>query len=223
MTKELQPKRRRRWWRWLAAGFAGVVVMIVVLGLAFEWGWFDTPVRDLVVRRLSQLTGGEVEMQRFHFDLFTLRANLEGIPIRRKEPSGTPPLFHADSMTAGIQVDSFWNKKFSLRDLRAVHPAVHVRFNGDGSSNLPVLKPPKAGAKPLRERLFEFAIHHLELDDGSLLYNDVRVPLVAQGDNFNFAIDLGHAAGGSPMYVGKLTWQEFTLVARRYLPLGSDR
>jgi len=196
--------------------------MIVVLGLAFEWGWFDTPVRDLVVRRLSQLTGGEVEMQRFHFDLFTLRVNLEGITIRGKEPSGTPPLFHADSMTAGIQVDSFWNKKFSLRDLRAVHPAVHVRFNGDGSSNLPVLKPPKAGAKPLRERLFEFAIHHLELDDGSLLYNDVRVPLVAQGDNFNFAIDLGHAAGGSPMYVGKLTWQEFTLVARRYLPMASD-
>ena len=138
-----KPKRARRWLRWLAAGLAGFVLVVVALGFAFQWGWFDTPVRNLVVRELAQLTGGEVEVSRFHFDLFTLRANLEGITIRGKEPSGTPPLFYADSITAIIQVDSFWDKKFSLRDLRAVHPTVHVRFNSDGSSNLPVLKPPK--------------------------------------------------------------------------------
>ncbi len=48
------------------------------------------------------------------------------------------------------------------------------------------------------------------------------MPLVAQGENFNFAIDWGHAGEGSPIYVGKLTWQQFTLVARRYLPMASD-
>jgi len=151
-----------------------------------------------------------------------LRADLKGLTIRGREPAGTPPLFHADSLIVGVQVDSFWGKKVSLRDVRVVRPAIHLRFNADGTSNLPILKPPKPESRPLRERLFEFAIHHLELDDGTLLYNDVRVPLVAQGDNLNFALDWGFTPAGAPLYVGKLTWQNFTLVARRYLPATSD-
>jgi translocation and assembly module TamB len=222
MNAETKPKRRRGWLRWLALVAAAFILLVGGLGLAFQWGWFDAPVRNLVVARLSQLTGGQVELTGFHFNLFTLRADLKGLTIHGREPAGTPPLFHADSLIVGIQVDSFWGKKVSLRDVRAVRPDIHLRFNADGSSNLPILKPPKPDSLPLRERLFEFAIHHLELDDGTLLYNDVRVPLVAQGDNFNFALDWGQTPAGAPLYAGKLSWQDFTLVARRYLPAASD-
>ena len=102
-------------------------MLLAGLGLAFQWGWFDAPVRHLVVAKLSQLTGGQVELAQFHFDLFTLRADLKGLTIHGREPAGTPPLFHADSLIVGVQMDSFWGKKFSLRDVRAVRPAIHLR------------------------------------------------------------------------------------------------
>jgi len=182
-------KRRHR----ILKSFAFLLTLFIFaaagLLLAYHLGWFDARIQQLIVSRIENSTGGKVELQRFHFDLFELRASLEGFTLHGREPEGTPPLFHADSLVAEIQIDSFWHKKISLLDLKIVHPQVHVRYNQDGSSNLPVLKPSQPGSKPLRVRVFEFAIHHLELDNGTLLYNDTRVPLAAEGSNVNFALD----------------------------------
>ena len=125
-------------------------------------------------------------------------------------------------MVAKIQIDSFWQKKVSLKDLRILKPEVHVRFNADGTSNIPSRQTPQTNGKPFRVRLFEFAIRHLELDEGTLLYNDAaHRKLVAEGDNFNFAMDWG-ASNGAPIYLGQLSWKQFTFAARRYLPTKAD-
>ncbi len=167
------------------------------------------------------MTGGHVELTHFHFAPFSLRVELQGLTVHGMEPAGTPPLFHTDYMVATIQIDSFWQKKVSLKDLRILKPEVHVRFNADGTSNIPPQRTPQTNGKPFRVRLFEFAIRHLELDEGTLLYNDVRAPLVAEGDNFNFAMDWG-AGNGAPIYLGQLSWKQFTFAARRYLPTKAD-
>lgn len=204
----------------------GVLIAIFIFAVAgllfsFQMGWFDSAIRNSIVTRIQDATGGTVELGKFHFDIYSLYVNFDGLTIHGREPEGTPPLFHADSIVAGIQIDSFWHKKVSLRELRISHPEIHVRFNEDGSSNLPALKPSAPGAKPFRARIFEFAIRHLQIENGTLLYNDTRTPVAAEGDRLNFVMDWSAPASG-PMYTGKLTWQDFTFTARRYLPAASD-
>jgi translocation and assembly module TamB len=222
---DLKAKRKRRWPRRIVKTLLSAAILLVLavaaLVIALAIGWFDAPMRNSVIGQIERVTGGRVELTHFHFAPFSLRVELQGLTVHGMEPDGTPPLFHTDYLVASIQVDSFWNKKVSLKDLRVLKPEVHVRFNADGTSNIPPPRTPQAVNKPFRARLFEFAIRHLELDEGTLLYNDVRAPLVAEGNDFNFAMDWVFAKG-APIYLGHLSWKQFTFAARRYLPTKAD-
>src|SRR5580704_11381931 len=124
MTEEQKPKPKRRW---LRRTFRTLMTLVIVLGVAaaigfavLKAGWFDDWIREAVVQRIAQVTGGKVELNRFHLALFDLRVELTGLTVHGREPEGTPPLFHADSLITAIQVDSLWHKKISLKELRIV-------------------------------------------------------------------------------------------------------
>ena len=84
----------------------------------------------------------------------------------------------------------------------------------------PGQKPVRPGKPPVQS-LFDLKIARLRLDDGEILWNDTRVPLAAEGGNFEFAMEYA-AEAGRPVYLGRMSWQKFTLAARRYLPFASD-
>ncbi len=212
---------KKRWKRalWFAAlaALAGVLALCAVMwtGLADRWA------RRAIVEQLEKMTGGRVELGRFHFEPFGLRATLGDLTIHGQEPEGTPPFFHVENLFVDIRPDSFWRRKISLNQVWLDRPAVHVRIEADGRSNVPIPKPihPR---RPWRERLFDLAIRHLRLDDGTLLFNDVRVPLVAEGGEFRLALDYNVPAEGKEFYLGQMSWQQMVLAARRYLPFPSD-
>src|SRR5580704_15130619 len=141
MSEEQKPKSKRRWPRRIVKTILALVIALVlaiVAGvIALAIGWFDAPMRNAVIGQIERVTGGRVELQHFHFAPFSLRVELQGLTVHGLEPDGTPPLFHTDWLVASIQVDSFWHKKVSLKDLRVLRPEVHVRFNADGTSNVP--------------------------------------------------------------------------------------
>src|SRR5580700_4597429 len=124
MSETPNPKRKRRWLRrivrivFLSAIIIGLAAAVFLAAL--EAGWFDGWIRDVVVQRIEQVTGGKVELKSFHFAPYAMRVELRGLTAHGSEPEGTPPLFHADLVAAAIQVDSFWHKKISLKELRIV-------------------------------------------------------------------------------------------------------
>ena len=59
------------------------------------------------------------------------------------------------------------------------------------------------------------------MDDGELLFNDREIPLIAQGDGMDLAVDYSDVLGRRT-YAGQFTWQRMELAARRYLPFASD-
>ncbi len=204
--------------------FVALVMLLVVLALRLVvWtGMADRWARNAIVGRVEKMTGGRVELKGFHFDPFRLRAELTDLTIHGLEPENTPPYFHADSVLVDIRVDSLLRRKISLNEVRLDRPAVHVRIEADGRSNVPAPKTKDLPSRPWRERIFEVVIRRLRLSDGYILFNDVRVPLVAEGDQFNFALDFNAPAGGKEFYLGQLSWQQMVLAARRYLPFPSD-
>jgi translocation and assembly module TamB len=225
MSGAPKPKRKRRFLRRvfkLTIGLA--ILLLVVIGAFFaalSLGWFDGIARESAIKRIGDMTGCRVELGALHLSGLGLHAELQGLTLHCKEPEGTPPFFHADTIVVSLQIDSYWNKTFSLKELKISHQEVHVLFNKDGTSNLPNPKTLTQNKRPLRERIFAIAVRHLELDHGTILFNDARVPLEAKGDNFSLAVDWGQS-GNAPMYAGKLAWERFTFAAGRYLPFAAD-
>jgi translocation and assembly module TamB len=199
----------------LSAAVGATLVLLIVRGVADEWA------RRKIVEQLEKATGARVELKDFRFGWRVLRARLDGLTLHGKEPEGTPPLFHADQLQVEIRVESFWGRKISLGRVEMSHFSAHVRAERDGSTNFPGPKVQAgAGALPV-QRVFDLKIANLQLGDGELLWNDVRVPIVAETRNFEFAMEYA-AEKGQPVYVGRVSAQNLEVAARRYLPFSSD-
>jgi len=155
------------------------------------------------------------------FDPWGLRVTVRNLTVHGREPGGTPPFFHTDGLEIALSVDSFWGRRVSLRSLELTRPVIHLRFERDGSNNAPLPRPRTQPGTPLRQRLFSLVVRRLRLVDGELLINDVRLPLVAQGERLDLAVDYSES-DGAPAYLGDLRWQQIELAARRYLPFRSD-
>ncbi len=195
--------------------FALALAYIAGNGLADRWA------RRTIVEELEKTTGARVELGNFHFGWRSLRARFDGLTLHGREPAGTPPLFHADQLQVDIRVESFWGRKISMGSVEMSHFSAHVRVERDGSTNIPGPKTPVKQDRPPVQSLFDLKIARLRLEDGEILWNDTRVPLAAEGENFEFAMDYAGDAG-SPVYLGRVSWLKFKVAARRYLPFASD-
>jgi len=191
----LRPKGKRRVILWVLLTVSAVVVLVPLAALGLLWsGGADGWARRAVIEQVGNLTGGTVDLGSIRLDPLALRLALHDFTIHGREPAGTPPFFHADQLDVAVSIDNFWSHKISLRNLEVTRPSIHIRFEKDGSSNAPAPRPPATAqsATPLRQRLFTLAVRRLRLVDGEMLFNDVRIPLVAEGDRFDFALTTAH-------------------------------
>jgi len=219
MTREA----RRRKWRWLrrvawVLGAKLLLILLILAGVAifFGSGAGNPLIHGYVVKRLEKMTGGRVTLGSVSIHWLSLEVRLKGLVIRGREPADTEPLFAADEVQAGLRIDSFWGRKVSLNDLLVQRPQVHIRIEKNGASNVPIPSGASTG-KPARETLFDLHIRRLQLQNGWILYNDVRTPLAVEGDNLRLALDSSRSAG-EPMYLGTLDWQSIRFTAKRFLP-----
>ncbi|MGH6629522.1 MAG: AsmA family protein, partial [Burkholderiales bacterium] len=208
------PAKSRRFLRWrhlLWVVFVKVLLMGVTLAILIYSGAADRFLRGVMVRRLEAMTGGRVELRGFEMHWRGLHATLSGLTIHGREPAGTPPFFSAEKLELDLRVDSFWGRKVSLESAVIERPQIHVRSNRDGSTNVPL--PKRVGeSRTLSERLFELRISRLRLNDGAILYNDVRVPLVAEGGEFRFTMDAAATVSGASAYLGQMSWRHAAVV-----------
>ena len=143
----------------LKHGLGIVVALALVAGLAIAYviasGLADRWARRTIVEELEKTTGARVELGNFHFGWRLLTARFDGLTLHGREPAGSPPLFHADTLQFSIHVESFWGRKISLGNVEMSHFSAHVQIEKDGSTNIPGPKIPgehgRAGlAEPVR-------------------------------------------------------------------------
>src|SRR5438309_4368147 len=211
---------KRKWKRWVLGIGLAIVALPLIPMVILSTGAADNYIRRTIVAEIENLTSGSAELAAFHFSPWRMRVTLNDFTVHGREPQGTPPFFHADRLEVGLRIDSVWGRRVSLGDVEVSHPVLYVRVERNGSINVPIARRP-AQAKPLRERIFEVVVRRLRLDNGEMLFNDVRVPLVAEGGRFEFSVDYAQV-DAQPMYLGRFRWQQMELVARRYLPFHSD-
>lgn len=199
----------------LATTIGLALFYVIGTGLADHWA------RRAIMQRLEETTGARVTLGNFHFDWRSFGARFDGLTLRGSEPAGTPPLFHADRLLVGIRVESFWGRKISLGNVEMSHFSAHIRIEPGGSTNIPGAKTQAASANPSVRSLLNLKIERLRLEDGEILWNDTRVPLAAEGGDFEFSMEYA-GNNGQPVYLGRVSWQKFQVAGLRFLPFVSD-
>jgi len=219
MTRET----RRRKWRWLrhVAWVLGAKIVLIIAGLMifFGSGAGNPLLQRLLVSRLELFTGGKVELRSLSIQWLAMRANIKGLVIHGREPAGVEPLFTAEDVEAGLRIDSLWGRRVALSELVIKQPHVHILVEKSGATNLP--KPPQSSAssnKSVRDKLFELHIRRLLLEDGWILYNDVKNPFTAHGGDLQFTLDAG-GRPDRPLYLGNLEWSSAQFTSKRYVPV----
>lgn len=169
------PARRRRArviWR-----LAGWLLGLLVLAAFAAWFVLPAVVKLQTERWLAQQLARPVSIARLRFDPLTLAADLENLRIGKREGDGALLSIRA------AHVDLAWQ---GLRDgtliverLQVDRPVLSVERYRDGSFDIDDLlrrwrTEPGAAALPLPWPA-RFSIANIELDDGSILFDDARV------------------------------------------------
>lgn len=198
-----------------------IVAVLVWTGVTDRWAL------NAVVSQVERMTGGRVELKSFRFHFFDLRVVMTDFTIHGREPEGTPPFFYAQQLTVELRIDSILRRKVVVDEVTIQQPAIHIRMDDNGDTNVPKPQPqqlrdPKQPGKPIIERLFDLQIGKVRINDGEILFNNTRTPLVVETSEFNFALDYHLPNGGPERYEGKLRIDDMAIAARRYVPFNSN-
>src|SRR6478672_431541 len=121
----------------LAALFLLVVIAAVIV---LQTGWFRNFVREKIIATTEESTGGHVDLQSFEFDLWHLRAALNGFVLHGTEPKNVPPLFSANRLQVDLRLFSGLKQTVDIRSLIVDQPRANVIVNADGTTNVPAPK-----------------------------------------------------------------------------------
>lgn len=211
--------RRHPIWSWVIhTPWVLTVLGLLAVVIFFGSGSGNPLLERLLVSRLDRATGGTAELRSISIRWLALRITINDLVIHGNEPAGVEPLFTAREVQAALRIDSLWGRQISLDELLVRQPRVHVLVAKNGSSNVPTPKRPRSVKRQWDETLFKLHIHRLLLEDGWILYNDVKRPLTVHGGDLNFSLD----AGGTvehPLYLGNLEWHTVEFDSKRYMPL----
>ena len=206
-------------WSWIIHTPWVLAVIAILATITFFGSGAGNPfIRRLIVNRLESITGGRTELRAISIQWLSLRITLKDLVVHGKEPAGTEPLFSADEVQAGARIDSFLGRQASLSELIVKQPHVHIRVERNGMTNVPTRALSGAPKKPLRETLFDLRIRRLQLEDGWILYNNVKTPLATEGNDLILTLDAG-GTPQNPLYLGNLEWQSVRFARGRDLPL----
>jgi translocation and assembly module TamB len=196
------------------------LLFIALSIIAVGSGLANPLLRRILISRVQSLTGAKVEIRTVTVGWFSLNATINGLVVHGKEPADTEPLLSVEQARVGLRIDSFWGRRVGLNDLILEEPRLHVRVEKDGSNNLPRL-PESKSKQPAVQRLLDLRVHHVEIKDGWILYNNVKSILGVEGGELQFTLDLSGSQEQSA-YLGSLDWQSIELARRRDVPVPAN-
>ncbi|MGB7281553.1 MAG: translocation/assembly module TamB domain-containing protein [Candidatus Acidiferrum sp.] len=214
----MKVRKRHPIWTWIihTPWVLTVIAILALIGF-FGSGSGNPILRRWMIHGLEKDTGGRVELEALSIQWLSLRGTLKGLVIHGRESEGLRPFFSAKEVQAELQIDSFWGRKVSLSELVIKEPEIHIRVGRDGSTNVPIPRGAGGSRKPLRESLFDLRVRRMKIENGMLLFNEMKTPLAVEGGDLRLALD----AGGTPehpLYLGDLEWQNVRFGARKITP-----
>jgi len=179
MERRRQERRRPgRVRRWVVRPFVWGLLLVLALAastvLFFSSRFARESGADLLRGELSDALGREVALGSVDFNLWTLTPSFELNDLVIPGPSpADPPVLRLAGARARITWRALARRRLQIEQLDLERPRIYLRFNPDGSNNLPRLRRPTAN-QPQRVQI---AIDQLLIEDGTFQLNERRARL----------------------------------------------
>lgn len=183
------PWHRRHWRALLYSSAITTALAVLVFALLYGYlssQWFTVRLQRAVVEKLAQATGGRVELQAFHWNVFHMRIRADGLTIHGLEAADQVPYLHVDHIEMDAKLLAFFLPRLGLARLSVEHPVFHLIIYPDGSTNQPHPKVQRQHA-PLVQSLFDLAVDHTRVQDGVFLVQDHAVPWQFAADKLDLS------------------------------------
>ena len=167
-----RPGRVRRWVVRPVIWFLLFLVLVLAGAYVFlESRYAHRRAADLVVARASELLNRRIQVGRLDYNLALLSFELHDVVIPGPQP-GDPAFARVPLVRVEFSWRDLRQRILRLEQIDIVRPQVYLRFEEDGSSNLPELRTRK-GAK----RRIEVQIGRIVMQEGVLEMDELRLPL----------------------------------------------
>jgi translocation and assembly module TamB len=180
---------RRRWWRYLVVAVAVGTLILGALTWYVTTNSFQAMVRQRLVAKLEQATGGRVELGSFHTVPFRFRVEVRDLTIHGRELAGEAPYVHVDRAIATVKLISTLGAELGFHSLVLEHPVLHIITYPDGTTNVPKPATNAVQTTAALERLFSLSINRLEIRQGTVVWNQQQIPIDFAANNLFARLD----------------------------------
>ncbi|HMC29297.1 MAG TPA: hypothetical protein VKL99_00580, partial [Candidatus Angelobacter sp.] len=212
-------KKKKRWLRRLAVITAVFLVLFAALVLYLNSDSFRESVRTRVVADLERMTGGKVEIAFFTWKLSTLQFEIRNLTIHGREAANEVPYAHADRITVGVKIVSFFSRKISLEKVAIDGSVFHLIVYPDGSTNQPSPPPSARSNEAPPQNLFDLAIKEIAINNGTLMLNQEKVPFNLAGKEISAGMSY---VAGEKAYDGHLDLAPVLIAYRNTAPFQAE-
>src|SRR5579862_6609781 len=151
MAETSKPRRRR--WRGILLAAIVAALAIVSLLTYLRSDAFRERVRRELITQLEQVTGGNVELRNFTWNLSRLSFDIDDLTIHGLEKPSDAPYAHFDHAHVTLEIISVLKRSLGLQELSIQGATLHLIVHADGSTNQPRPKIAPSRGSPA-EQLF---------------------------------------------------------------------
>ncbi|ALC15238.1 hypothetical protein DSOUD_0444 [Desulfuromonas soudanensis] len=176
--RELPPLQKAALW-------LGIAVLVYTL-----IGFLVAPLilKAVLEKKLPQALNRPVTIETVRLNPFALSLTIEGFALAEKD--GPDPFVFFDRLYVNLESFSLFKKGLILQSISLKGPAIHVRRLDEKTFSFSDLLAGPAGEEPAEEKSgpFLFSINNIEIENGSIRYEDLPKGASHTIDAFTLAI-----------------------------------
>lgn len=147
------------------------IVVAILFALFCALGFLGVP--WLAKRQIESLAASELDRQatlgEVTFNPFTLRGRIADFRLADRAPGRNLVAF--DLLDVNVAAESIWKRALVLEEARLVRPRVEIALDATGRSNVQDIVE-RSAARPAGGGGSAFSVNNLEVEDGTLVFDD---------------------------------------------------
>lgn len=172
------------------AVFITLGTILVLLAAAFvivHTSVFANYVRGKVMQVAQEKLGSRLEIRSLSIPWGQLAVEVRGLTLYGREGSSQPPLLRIQRLKVGVNFGALLARRLELSEVMLDRPVLHIHVDSQGQTNLPSANSSGqsgTNSSSTVNSLFNLAVHRLQINQGTIFYNDSQIPLTADLTDF---------------------------------------
>ncbi|MGH9715569.1 MAG: translocation/assembly module TamB domain-containing protein [Candidatus Acidiferrales bacterium] len=207
--------------RVISITLAAIAVLIAAAFILVHTSFVSGYVRGKLTEVAEAKVDARVTIKKLSFAWDHLGVTLHGITIRGRGTSSRPLLFQVSKLAVQVELPPLLHGQFKLGEVALDHPVVHFDVNEQGHTNIPTPAsatnlPKSSSSSSSVETLFKLGIRRLIITNGTIYYEDVKIPLSADLADFGANVRFN---GGSQEYSGTIGYKDGRIRIKNLAPV----